>query len=500
MIIMKRRIILLAIIMVSFSSSVRAGGMANVPLDHWSYDAVNRLVAQGIIKDISIYTRPYTRYEMAKFIAQALAFRQIGKVTLSSHNNKLLDKLSSEFSEELAFLGIEVPEKKEKKSFIDWAWEKGSVKVNGYLEKKFSDKEELPVTLGFSTFVDEGDKLSVFGRFHIDYQRKYERFTENCTWVLDNVYTQIKLPWFDLEFGRDKIRWGPGYHGALIVSDNAPSFDMVKFSTTLGPVKVVSFAAVLDKSNERYFSGHRLETDLISGVNLGFSETVVYSGRGIEPLYFNLLLPVYLCKHLLGTDDNTAMAFDISIHRWDNIELYGELLVDHFRIYRTSPGVDELGFLGGVFFCFPSGRSDLRLEYTRITNYVYTRGVEENIYIHQNSIIGHWLGPDAEDLFFELNHRINNKACLTFQYEIENHGEGEIWDVWTPEEAEEGEEYSLSGIVERKNIITLKASYEPSSRWKLALEVNFWNTQNKDHIEGVSSEDKEIKAEIKWKF
>ena len=210
---MKRKIILLAVIIILCVSisSVEAGGMANVPLNHWSYNAIDRLMAQGIIKNGFIYTKPYTRYEMAKLIAQALAIRESGEVTLGLHNNKLLDKLSSEFSEELAFLGMKVTEKKERKPFINLFSEEGGVKTYGYLESRFSDKEELPITMGFSTFVDKGDDLSLFGRWHIDYQKKYEKFTENYIWYLDNVYTQIKLPWFDLEFGRDKMRWGPGY-------------------------------------------------------------------------------------------------------------------------------------------------------------------------------------------------------------------------------------------------------------------------------------------------
>jgi len=87
-----RKIILLAVIIILCVSisSVEAGGMANVPLDDWSYSAINKLMAQGIIKDGFIYTRPYTRYEMAELIAQSLVKRESGQVTLSLYNNKLI--------------------------------------------------------------------------------------------------------------------------------------------------------------------------------------------------------------------------------------------------------------------------------------------------------------------------------------------------------------------------------------------------------------------------
>jgi len=88
---MKRKVILLAVIMIlCVSSSVEAGGMANVPLDHWAYNAIDKLVAQGIIKNGFIYIKPYTRYEMAELIAQAFVKRERGQVTLSLFNNKLI--------------------------------------------------------------------------------------------------------------------------------------------------------------------------------------------------------------------------------------------------------------------------------------------------------------------------------------------------------------------------------------------------------------------------
>ena len=44
----------------------------NVPLDHWSYDAVDKLVGQGLIRSSMLTTKPVSRLEMARLIAEAV--------------------------------------------------------------------------------------------------------------------------------------------------------------------------------------------------------------------------------------------------------------------------------------------------------------------------------------------------------------------------------------------------------------------------------------------
>ena len=47
-----------------------------------------------------------------------------------------------------------------------------------------------------------------------------------------NAYLKFKLPWFDLQIGQDNLRWGPGYHGALLVSENPTSLDLIKLQAS----------------------------------------------------------------------------------------------------------------------------------------------------------------------------------------------------------------------------------------------------------------------------
>ena len=84
-----------------------ANPFSDVPADHWAYDAVSTLAADGVIEgygDTSFKgDRNITRYEMAQMVAKAMA-----KTNVSGNDKALLDKLSAEFADELNNLGVRV--------------------------------------------------------------------------------------------------------------------------------------------------------------------------------------------------------------------------------------------------------------------------------------------------------------------------------------------------------------------------------------------------------
>lgn len=84
-----------------------ANPFSDVPTDHWAYDAVSTLAADGVIEgygDTSFKgSEKVTRYEMAQMIAKAMA-----KTNVSGNDKALLDKLAAEFADELNNLGVRV--------------------------------------------------------------------------------------------------------------------------------------------------------------------------------------------------------------------------------------------------------------------------------------------------------------------------------------------------------------------------------------------------------
>ena len=95
-----------------------ANPFSDVPADHWAYDAVSQLAADGVIEGYGDSTfkgnRNITRYEMAQMVAKAMA-KNTGGV-----DKALVDKLAAEFAEELGNLGVRVAELERNADMVKW--------------------------------------------------------------------------------------------------------------------------------------------------------------------------------------------------------------------------------------------------------------------------------------------------------------------------------------------------------------------------------------------
>ena len=84
-----------------------ANPFSDVPRDHWAYDAVTQLAADGVVEGYGDGTyrgdRNITRYEMAQMTAKAMA-----KGDMSASDRALVDRLAAEFADELNNLGVRV--------------------------------------------------------------------------------------------------------------------------------------------------------------------------------------------------------------------------------------------------------------------------------------------------------------------------------------------------------------------------------------------------------
>ncbi len=100
--------------------SAAANPFSDVPADHWAYDAVSQLAADGVINGYGDGTfrgdRNITRYEMAQMIAKAMA-----KTDVSAKNKALIDKLAAEFRDELNNLGVRVANLEKHADMVQWS-------------------------------------------------------------------------------------------------------------------------------------------------------------------------------------------------------------------------------------------------------------------------------------------------------------------------------------------------------------------------------------------
>ncbi|MBU1106509.1 MAG: S-layer homology domain-containing protein [Candidatus Riflebacteria bacterium] len=115
---MKRISMLLLAAMVLTTIVATAAPFSDVPFSHWSYDAVNKLAAKGILQgypDGSFKgNQTVTRYALAMVTAKMLANVEqmletgIGSNLVTKADLQTLEKLTVEFADELALLGVKV--------------------------------------------------------------------------------------------------------------------------------------------------------------------------------------------------------------------------------------------------------------------------------------------------------------------------------------------------------------------------------------------------------
>ena len=103
-----------------------ANPFADVPADHWAYDAVSELQAKGVINGYAVDNtfrgnQNMTRYEMAQIVAKAMAKVSTGSSNISGADKAMVDKLAAEFKDELANLGVRMDNLEARMDNVKWS-------------------------------------------------------------------------------------------------------------------------------------------------------------------------------------------------------------------------------------------------------------------------------------------------------------------------------------------------------------------------------------------
>ncbi|MGE5572169.1 MAG: capsule assembly Wzi family protein [Bacteroidota bacterium] len=291
------------------------------------------------------------------------------------------------------------------------------------------------------------------------------------TWLSDSSIT----------VGRHVHKWGPGLSGSLLLSGSAP-LDGITVSAGTGSFRYVQVAAARDAARARWVLAHRIEGQVIPGVEVGVSEAVAVSGGfRLKPYYLIPGCPYHLSQYLSLLDDrsqdwwtNVLAAVDASVAISPRIRLYGEFLADDFPWAASARGRVPymIGALAGFELDAPLALEPCRgaVEYVRINNYVYSHKNPENAFVGADGrLIGHPLGPDADAvyLFVTCPIELGKTGILrdiqaTGRLGYERHGEGKVGHPWDPSEGVAHE--FLSGTVETRTSLALGVKAGPG--WK----------------------------------
>lgn len=513
----------------------------NVPLNHWAYDFIERLEAKGVITGALNSTRPYSREEMVHYLLQVEEKVKDG-FRLSSVESEQLRFLHFEFKEEFMQLtgsdGVHYEAKLQKlrgkiiptflyknnRNFFNIQQPAFQLYADPifYHTWQYANPDSIE---GTDRVLKRTHGVTLWGRLgtHVGFffnardtkewgSRTYpDRFDISLPglgfvngyrthiWHDETVaYMVFKLPYFQLTIGKDSNYWGPGFNGSLGLSNNATSYDQIKLQSKVWRLKFTyvwgflrTFPVLLDpdgSTKPKNLVAHRLEIDVTKWLDLGFYETVVYGNRRFELAYVNPINFYRSAEHFLDDNDNAAMGMDVDFLLIPNVKLYGELFIDDLTTTKLGSGFfgNKTAFQAGGLWvdAFRLPNLDVRVEYARTRPYVYTHEKAINTYSHFSTGLGHWIGPNSDDLLLRLQYRFSKSLVVAVRFESFRHGANEPGrnvggDINRPFQGGDPEFIgTLDGIRERRNDFGFETSYELFRNFYFGLKFNTASSRN----------------------
>ena len=258
-----------------------ANPFADVPADHWAYDAVAQLVQDGIVNGYAADgtfkgDQNMSRYEMAQIVAKAMA-----KSEAADNNNKaLIDKLAAEFSDELANLGVRVADLEAKTDNVKWEglirydWKSNNFAANTGHEKTQDGNNTVKLRFEPSMVINE----NWTGHARIDYDVNKDNTSGDTDGAeVQKIYAEGQYSKFNVKLGRFGT-FSDASHG-LVMDDQVTGAEFTYAPTEAWKVKAT--AGRTDVVNKNLVTGTKA-TDAATywAVEAGYAQGKWDAGLG----------------------------------------------------------------------------------------------------------------------------------------------------------------------------------------------------------------------------
>jgi len=458
-----------------------SGGAAlassNLPLHHWGYDAIERLIALEVIDRALVGAKPFTRMQAAQYVARAIERVRTDEVALDGREaiaEPLLERLLVEFRPELIRFGTIRARPEDKSGSVRFGArvtsEVDASSIGGGQTIRFRENRggeyfvngvQNQTDVRAWAELNEWAAVMVQPKFISDRHLLGLGATNNS----DNFYLRefsLKLSYANvaLEVGRGTQWWGPGYHGSLLLTDHAFPMDMIKLGTErpfrlpgflngLGDWKVNAFLGRLEENRD--FSraklfGVRLSYLPASWLEFGLTRLTQFGGRGRDQSFPGVVVDAYISEpNQTGNRDvnEQAMAdFRLRIPSVPylipfpaGLQLYGEIGTEDK--WSQLPIPSRAAFLGGIYIpqVFAGDTLDLRIEYAdtdygrrrhpELGQVWYNNGIYTSGMRHRGFPLGHHMGTDGIDFFIRTTRYLTDTLQLGANVNIQERDRGQ---------------------------------------------------------------------------
>ena len=453
---MVRKVCFLIFCYIFLSSSILlANPSVDVPVKHWSYDAIEKLAVLNLADIADIGFRPVSRIKMAYMVKSAIEKAHEYELDFEwgeqEYLEELLYNLIDEYREELVTIGVETVSITEEgpKRFNFRGPELNVEKVYAKLDsdkRLFENKEGWKLDDGFNIRARINVWAKIANFFAISLTPG-ARFADGSTDIdLEKGHIRLAHPKVNMELsvGRASMWWGPGFHGALLFTDNAFPLDVIRWNNIypfrlpfifrkIGRFNAQFMASRLEESRtipEAWVSGWRVDYTPWDFLKFGFGHVMMHGGQGVKDLGFaNYWSSASLVFSAAGggtETENHIISGDAQffIRRIDRFLP----IATGAKIYAEWGGEDESGNvptnLASVIGIHVTDvlkipGFDGKMEFAKLDSIWYDHFRYTSGYTRRGSIIGHHIGGDSEELAITgiFNFPKEYEMSLTFSHQ-----------------------------------------------------------------------------------
>lgn len=332
--------------------------------------------------------------------------------------------------------------------------------------------------------------------------------TDEATLRLNRGYVKFGGKGLELEAGRDENWLGPGYRGAITLTNNARNMDLVKLSSPellsskyLWDLKYTLIFSQLEKTvtdgqeREPFFFAGKLSMKPTQNIEFGINLGRQVGGPGVRNSLGDN------ARGMIGgwnqDNSNTLAGVDLRLRfPWlRNSELYGEFSGEDAAAFW--PIVES--YVAGFFIpsLTDSGLDDLRFEYFRGNEILYSNGTFPEGYLYHGLPLGHSQGGAAKEWFLRYSHWFSVRNNLALEAMHGTRGEdGRV----TVDATGAFDSAGAMQAVERRNALRAFWSFPVQGEWSALVMYGHEWIDNLELRQGESRKNQLLRAELSYKY
>jgi len=495
-------------------AAVTADASTYLEIGDEAYTLLSRLEAEGVVRSGLLNTRPLSRTEAIRLLREA--------EQNSAGSTAFIKSLVQDLRQRLEPNGT----REERPKIITAMYANyintiSSVRTLTYSPYGTKEKEQAMNYNNNGDLYSRGsnERLGINARMEdlgmVSFMLNPELRTASSgssEMVLKEGYAIFDIGW-DLIAGKASQWWGPGYHGGILLTNNAEPFTMLEltnptqgvlpgFLKYLGPYRFTFFVTTLEKDRtdvaEPYLWGMRYDFKPHQSLEIGLERTALLGGQG-RPTDRNTWLNSFTGR---GDHVTNASGYDLSEpgdqRAGFDLKLTLPFEVQPIQIYMEADGEDgyhilpsQWAYLAGLYLprVLSVERLEFRFEWAQSYDPVstrpsawYTHHVYQSGYTYNGTIIGHHMGTDSRDVFTELTCRFpEQKARVSLSFDRTEHN-------------------MSSDIHELEHEIAIRTALKASDAVDLSVAYGYGWIDNAENVSGAEQRSHSVNGTITYRF